>query len=239
MKNTFKRLIFSLLLFSCSCRHKVNFHPENERIWLHRANTIEKAKKYQYKYGGLEIDVYFNDSLETFVVMHDFNDLPQLTLKEWCDSLDNISQMGIWFDFKNLNADNSKNALRNLKKIRRKHHMKGKLYVESSSYKELQLFKKAGFLVSYYIPCFDPQKADSATYQHWKENIQNAIDDGISAISGYDYQYHFMKKEFPEQPKLVWTESEDSSWQARFINIMEADSLVDVMLLPLQKKNNH
>ena len=237
MKILFKLLIFNLLLITYACERKVDFHPENERIWLHRANTIQKAQRYQYQYGGLEIDVFFNDSLKTFVIKHNEDDIPELTLKKWCDSLDNISQIGVWFDFKNLNADNCDKALRNLKKIRRKYHMKGKLIVESSSHTELQKFKKAGFLVSFYIPCFNPwEGVDSVSYRCFKETIQDAIDDGVSAISGYDYQYHFMKKEFPGQTKLIWTESVDSSYQARVINTLTSDTLVDVILLPLQEK---
>ena len=43
----------------------------DNKIWLHRANSIEEAQRYQYEYGGLEIDVYYVDSLETFLIKHD------------------------------------------------------------------------------------------------------------------------------------------------------------------------
>lgn len=239
MKKVFKLLIICVLILSYSCTNKVDFHPENERIWLHRANSIEKARQYQYQYGGLEVDVFFNDSLQTFEIKHDPDEVPKLTLNEWCDALETISQTGVWFDFKNLNHDNCQQALRCLKEIRRRHHMKGRLYVESSSYDQLLPFQKEGFLVSYYIPDFNPWMEDSATYLPYTKFIQDAIDKGVNDISGFDYQYHFLKKTYPKQPKLIWTVSEDPAWQARFIETVSKDSLVEVILLPLVKDCDH
>ena len=102
----------------------------DSKIWLHRANSIEEAQRYQYEYGGLEIDVYYVDSLETFLIKHDLDAVSNLTMDEWCDALDNVSRLGLWFDFKNLNERNGEAALQAMISIRDKNHLNVKLYVE-------------------------------------------------------------------------------------------------------------
>lgn len=231
MKKTVTFLAIALLLGFASCN---NTQPgdNKDKIWLHRANTIEKARQFQHDYAGLEIDVHYVDSLKTFLIKHDAEDTCFLRLDDWCRAIENISRLGIWFDFKNLNAGNRDAALQNLISIRKKYHLDGKLYVESHAFKELAPFRSAGFLTSYYIPYFNPYTDDSAScYQHLPQ-IQDAINSGVDAISGYEFQYKFLKKEFPQQHKLIWTVSEKLDYQTQLINNIGGDSLVDVLLLP-------
>jgi len=231
MNSLIKPFAFLFLLSVMSCC-KPQPTVEENKIWLHRANSIEKAQHFQYEYGGLEIDVHYIDSLDTFIIKHDPDEPSTLSVNEWCEALDNVSNIGIWFDFKNLNEYNREDALKCLKKIRKKYHLNGKLYVESHAYNELQAFRDEGFRTSFYIPEFNPYQDDSATcYKHIPE-IQDAINSGVDAISGYEYQYKFMKKQFPNQTKLIWTVSEKPEYQSMVIKNIGSDSLVDVLLLP-------
>lgn len=224
-------LFLALLTISFSCKQQ-NVTPKNSKIWLHKANTIEKARHFQYDYPGLEIDVHYDDVLHTYLIKHDADDTTMLPIDTWCQSLDNISNLGLWFDFKNLNDDNRDDALKCLKDLRDRYHLKGKLYVESHAYNELKVFRNAGFLTSYYIPYFNPYTNDSVNSHLFRQKIQDAIDCGVDAISGYEFQYVFMKTEFPCQTKLIWCVSEDKDYVNRAINIIGRDSLVDVLLLP-------
>ena len=218
-----------LLHLASACNHPKD---SESRVWLHRANAIAKAQHFQYNYPGFEIDVHYNDSANAFLIKHDFDEYSTLTLDEWCAAVDNISNMGVWFDFKNLSAENRDAALNYLKDIRTKHHLQGKLYVESSMYSELPVFQEAGFKVSYYIPFFFPDEVDSAKYERFRNSIRNAIETGVNAISGYDFQYDFMKKEFPDHTKLIWTTSLDTVYHAQLVEKLNADRKVDVILIP-------
>ncbi|MBO4328126.1 MAG: hypothetical protein J5831_01795 [Bacteroidales bacterium] len=230
MRNALSSLLsFLLLLATCSTAPKP---PKNEKIWLHRANAVEKARRFQYDYPGFEIDLQYDDSLHTFFVKHDTDEPSCTTLDAWCDSLDNVSNMGLWFDFKNLNRSNRDEALECLKAIRQRHHLQGKLYVEASPYYDLKPFHEAGFLVSFYVPFFNPYRDDSATCCKHLPTIQDAIDSGVDAISGYEFQYLFLKAHFPDQTKLIWALSSDSAYLKQVIKGIGNDSLVDVLLLP-------
>ena len=223
--------LLCLLLFSTACSNKPEWSHDS-KIWLHKANNIEKAQHFQYDYAGLEIDLRYDDVQKTFFVKHDADEPSNTTLDDWCRALDNASNLGLWFDFKNLNESNCDEALDCLVKIRKKHHLKGKLYVESPSYNNLKAFHEAGFLVSFYIPYFNPYRDDSATCNKHLPTIQKAIDSGVDAISGYEFQYKFLKKHFPKQTKLIWTLSTDSAYLEQVIDQIGGDTLVDVLLLP-------
>ena len=226
-----------ITMIACNTKQETCTHEFQDRVWLHRANEIAKARYFQCKYEGLEIDVHFEDSLKTFIVKHDFGENikddrnPGYTIEEWCDSLSQISKISLWFDFKNLCPNNKESALCCLQGLREKYNMKGKIYVESNSYECLSIFRDAGFLVSYYIPYYE-LPIDSTTEMQVMSEIQNAIEQGeLTTISGYDYQYAFMKKYFPTIHKLLWVTSEDSNMQKNGLDILESDSLVDVLLL--------
>lgn len=220
-----------LLLAITACK-RPELPPDASRVWLHRVNSIEKAQRFQYDYPGFELDVHYCDSLHTFLIKHDADETSTLTLDAWCAAIDNISALGLWFDFKNLDSNNREAALACLRQLRDDFHLEGKLYVESPRYHELQAFKEAGFRVSYYIPFFLPQETDSALCQQYRNEIQNAILTGVTAISGYDFQYDFMKTEFPAQTKLIWTIDPDTVAHAALLRKLEPDTTVDVILLP-------
>lgn len=209
----------------------------DNKIWLHRANSIEEAQRYQYEYGGLEIDVYYVDSLETFLIKHDLDAVSNLTMDEWCDALDNVSRLGLWFDFKNLDERNGEAALQALISIRDKYHLNGKLYVESPQYQQLKAFRDAGFSTSFYIPYYYPALDDSVMYSQQLNKIQDAIDSGVDAISGNESQYEYLKTAFPTQTKLIWTINKDAEYQSDVIKNVGSDSLVDVLLLPVAQTN--
>ena len=230
MKLIFHSFIILILLMLTSSCTTTSVLPKNEKIWLHRANRIEKAKLFQYTYPGLEIDIVFDDTTGTFLVKHEANEPSNTTLDQWCQAVDHCSELGIWFDFKNLNANNRDAALTCLQQLRQRHHLHGKLYVESPAYPHLELFQEAGFLVSYYIPDFNPCQ-DNGGLQHLA-TIQDAIDHGVDAISGSELQYEFMKKHFPNQTLLIWTINTDLEYQRKLIDSIANDSLVEVLLLP-------
>lgn len=229
MKKTL--LYITILLGAIACKPQTTT-TDHLQVWLHRANSIEKAQFFQGQYRGLEIDVYYIDSLNMFLVKHNVDDTTTLTLDHWCGALDQISRLGIWFDFKNLSSLNCKSALRCLTDLRDKYELQGMLIVESTAYDALPSFRKAGFQDSYYIPPFDPETVDSIQYQQYVEKIQDAILSGVTHLSGYDYQYDFMKREFPEQRKLLWTLNRQAHYQDKLIEKIGGDTLVDVLLVP-------
>lgn len=236
---------FSILVFLCftcliSCKKSSNTcsreYPDG--VWLHRANEIAKAQYFQCKYEGLEIDVHFDDSLKTFIIKHDFGNNakddrnPGYPIEMWCDSLSRISEINLWFDFKNLSQSNKIDALKCLQNLRKKYSMNGKIYVESNAHECLSIFQDSGFNTSYYIPYYE-LPIDSVSENRVISEIANAVEhSNLVTISGYDYQYPLMKTNFPTLRKLLWVDNDDMKRQEAALHILETDSLVDVLLLP-------
>lgn len=220
-------LLISLLsVISCG-KHKMN-----PKIWLHRSNNIAKAQYFEDKYAGLELDVHFVDSLNMFIIKHDMEESSTITLDNWFASLKNPSRLGVWLDFKNLNNDNKERAVNVLKMMRQKYNLRGKIYVESWNANSLDVFKKEGFKTSFYIPCDNPGKLDGEGLAKLENKIQKVIENNdVDAISGYYFQYEFMRDKFPQRNKLIWYECDNQEIKDFYIDIANNDDNVEILLV--------
>lgn len=214
------------LIASCSTNN-INHTPRkdlNPKIWLHRANDPAKAKFFQYKYSGMEIDVYYDATLNNFIIQHDEDENSRITLDEWLSSIENPSDLGIWLDMKNLSKENKKSAVEKLIQIKNTFNLNGKIYVESDNCSELDIFEKENFHTSYYIPWY---AADSIA-----DSIRNSIEKyNLKTISGYYDKYDFMKRQFPEINKLIWYHKNDSATRSYYINLANNEEKIDVLLV--------
>ena len=117
-----RKVITLTIFFFCLCLSCQQANMESclsEKIWLHRANNINKAKYFQEKYAGIEIDITFVDSLKTFLVQHGggLKEDNIVTLEQWFNEIENANKLGFWLDFKNLNDKNKNTALNELNRI--------------------------------------------------------------------------------------------------------------------------
>jgi len=202
------------------------------KVWLHRANDIAKAQYFQDKYAGLEVDVHFVDTLNTFVVQHDFGANSTLRLEEWFASLDNRSNLGFWIDFKNLDKGNMRASAKEMARLRKNYKLKNRIIVESSNAECLKAFKKIKFCTSYYIPFAYPDSDGQEKMQTITDEIRENIKKyDLKTISGYFFQYQFMKDSFPEMRKLIWYEHYDTTARNYYITLANEDEKTDVILV--------
>lgn len=220
---------FCLVLYSCS---KQPDYLYGEKVWVHRANEMGKARALQYQYAGLEVDVFYDVEHKCFMIKHDVNEEPLLSLNQWLDSLENRSRIGLWLDLKNLTPENKTDIAKELLHIKGQYRLKGKIIVESMSYDCLKDIEKQGFDISYYIPPFNPEEEDSLLLVQMKDSITRVTSQyRMPTISGYYYQYDFMKTNFPSLHKLLWYHPYDENVRNRYIGIAQSDPMVDVLLI--------
>ncbi len=178
----------------------------NSKAWAKAIDSVIAIKNMDTKTGGFEVDVYFDNTINSFYVYHDSAGMSTIKIEEILDvyKTRNLSA-SIWFDFKNLNSANYDKALHAFVAIRGKYNLENKMIIESTNIKYLPVFCENGFYTSYYTPYFNPYLL--------KENDLNKIIDSISnnlkiypvsALSGYYFQYPFLKKYFPNYPVLTW-----------------------------------
>ena len=231
MRKIFEIITVVLAVSALSCQ------PQERpfKVWLHRANDIAKAQYFQDKYAGLEVDVHFVDSLDTFVVQHDFGANSKVRLDDWFASIDNRSNLGFWIDFKNLNYGNMEASAKEMARIRETYKLKKTVIVESSSAGCLKAFEDLNFRTSYYIPFAYTNTLNHEKLQAFTDRIRDSVKKHeLKTISGYFFQYQFMKDSFPEMRKLIWYEHYDTVERNSYIRLANEDDKTDVILVAVK-----
>lgn len=221
-------VVFALAMLAVSCESP-------SKVWLHRANDIAKARYYQDQYSGLEVDVHFVDSLNTFIVKHGFSEVSDTRLEDWFASIERRRRLGFWIDFKNLDEHNAEPSAIELARLRRKFGLRKTIIVESAHPECLQAFKDRGFRISYYIPFEVPEWLNHEQLQKLTDSIGDYVKMyDLKTISGYWFQYQFMKDSFPEMRKLIWYELYDTAVRNHYINLAIEDDNTDVILVAVE-----
>lgn len=229
MKKIFGIIAIFLTVFICSCTKP---SEKSSKVWLHRANNVAKAQYFQDKYAGLEVDVHFVDSLNTFIIKHDFDEQSDRRLESWFASLEKRSKLGFWIDFKNLDYGNMEAAAKEMARLRETYNLQGMIIVESSNAGCLKAFDDLNFRTSYYIPFEYPDRIGEEKLQKLTNSIRDKIEKyDLTTISGYFFQYQFMKDSFPEMRKLIWYELYDPEVRNKYIREVNEDANTDVILV--------
>lgn len=130
---------------------------QSSRIFPHRVNSIGKLKDiWNDGFRSLEVDILFGyKGRQIFQVGHDSGTVGE-TLETFLSSINQEEIERIWFDFKNLNINNYKAALKRLEYLNKKFNIKDKIILETGTkdffFKE---FKKNQWHTSYYLPTGD------------------------------------------------------------------------------------
>lgn len=121
-----------------------------QRIWLHRTNSIEKLNEFADEYKGFECDVILRgDSL--LDVTHD-EPVSYGVLAEQFFPLLQQNDRHLWFDFKNLNHSNAEVALGLFEQWCNKYGVdKKRLVIEGNDTDAFALFHNQGFYTAYYV----------------------------------------------------------------------------------------
>ncbi len=205
----------------------------NDKIWLHRVNSVEKMKKYQYSYTGLEIDVHYDFFRKFFYVSHDEDASVNLSIEHLFQSLQSTSDHYFWIDYKNLNNENREESLNLLMNIAKKYEIPhSHIVVESSETECLSVFSENGFQTSYYLPRCNPYTASKESMLKLAKEIDGRLQKSkVNYVSAYYYEYAFIKFYFPETNMLLWY-TRDNPLKAFFVkNKLEKDDKVKVILL--------
>jgi len=216
--------------------------PENGSIlnntnkdWKKGVNTIERLNSLNVDQSGFECDVYFNIKKNIFEVYHDWNKSTRLALEELLSQYKKQKlTAGIWLDFKNLDDSNSVASLDYLIGLKNKFGLRQKILVESGRADLLTSFADSGFFTSYYTPMFNPYKINDAETKLWVDSISSVIKSSkLSALSGYYFQYPFLKFYFPDYPVLIWASNDRFSLVNWLFNRkILADKTVFISLSP-------
>lgn len=201
--------------------------------WVKAVNSPVLMQALDTATAGLEMDIYFDKTLNKFFVYHDSSNVSTQTLEEQLEIYKSRKLMAsIWLDFKNLSDNNENNALQKLVLLRNYYHLQNKLIVESPNIKNLNSFCNNDFYTSFYVPFFNPYLMDEAAIISEIDSISSLLNaHKVSALSGYYFQIPMLKKFFPTANLLTWVETSGFSLVAPVFNYqLMAEEQIKIVL---------
>lgn len=196
-----------------------------DKIWLHRCNSIEKLYEKYAEYPNIEVDVIFRDSL-VFDVTHDANTSFGLSLNSYFAFMQNKAGK-IWLDVKNLTSINKIAMFSALEKLVADYNLsKKRLIIESPDWESLNLFTQNGYYTSYYLTYDDPSDLDDNEITHYIEQLQKIVDSqAICALSFPGDWYTTIKEKLNRHVDLL-------TWEHR-------STQVEILLSPSGREMLH
>ena len=181
----------------------------DDKVWVHRANSVERAVLMAKDYKGLEIDVVYDSTGRYFDVGHPPEPSAGISLEHVLLAIPDVSSHFFWLDFKNLSEANTTESCEVLVSLARRFNIIRNTIVESPNPKALSCLTEAGFYTSYYLFAeldFDDVRVMSGEQltQYYKEVQTNLLGATVNAVSA-DYRYlPFIEKYVPDRDILLW-----------------------------------
>jgi len=197
-------LVVVLLLYRLS-PYKLEFLGHYNKIWAHRANSIEKLRSALDYYKGVELDLVYHEQENFLDVNHPPVESVHLEFENYIAALDNQKYPFLWLDIKNLRKENAKSIFAKLEHIFTKaNYPLQNILIETRHPEALPIFTNAGYKTSYYLPAF-LAKRDTVLLKNTIERIKKTLEEQPNiAISTSHKDYHIIKEHFPEHRKYVW-----------------------------------
>ena len=206
---------------------------QNSKNWIKGIDNEIAMKNLPSNTDGFEIDVYFDTTIHSFYVYHDSANISSVTVDDLLDIYQRRNlTASIWFDFKNLDYYNHEQSLKVFIGLREKYGLKNKMIIETSHINYLNSFCENGFFTSYYTPYFNPYELSEKERVKIIDTISNNLKlYPVSALSGYYFQYPFLKKYYPGYPILTWAEKNNFSLVSVIFNhYLKKDPQVKIIL---------
>tara|TARA_B100000676_G_scaffold306604_1_gene363166 strand:+ start:86 stop:784 length:699 start_codon:yes stop_codon:yes gene_type:complete len=199
------RLLLSLVLFAPSLYAEMPAfdYPDSKR-WLHRANTVDKARGGLERYPGIEVDVVYYQGVDRFDVRHRFFAMPSgLTLDRLLAELD--GQPRVWVDFKNATWWNAPFAARRLVVLAQRHGLAGRILVEAKNARISARMSAEGVPVSLWLQDLDAESTPDRLLQRVGD-IRAALDRYEIGIVSAPHRYApLLAEHFTDFRAHVWT----------------------------------
>lgn len=211
-------LVVGILFLNYCFRNKVltSFVDYNnqQKKWVHKG-FLKSGESYSSNrlieilergIEGVEIDVFYSESLDKFIVSHDFPIQDTIFLEEYLTPTAN--KLKYWFDLKNLKNVDVELVIKAFFNINKKFNLNNQFIIESKDASKLAMLTDEGFYTCFWIAT--PAKSDWFKYSYF--SIKNKL-----SICYYDYSaismpyYKYKSKEYNEYKHLpiqTWVDIE-------------------------------
>ena len=211
-----------------------------DRLWLHRANSLEKWQEFSALYPNAEIDITVREGA-VLDVTHDEPVSFGLCADRYIQALAHNDRR-LWLDIKNL-PPNATRVIERLDSMLALAQVdRTRLIIESDNAEALGLFKQRGYYTSYYVRYDNPSQLTPAELATALNQLRKVVDSGqVSALSFPIHWYATLHEQLhrPEIDLLTWDHHTHQwtflllPWKRTLLN----DPQVKVILL--KKKGSH
>ena len=198
-------ILFVLAFLYHISPYKLEFLGHYDKIWAHRANSVEKLHSALQHFNGVELDLIYDIEADFLDVNHSNTTSIGLKFEDYFDTLDKTQYPLLWLDIKNLNKKTGNDILAKLLQIfwKRDYPLQNVL-IETRYPDVLPLFTKEGFKTSYYLP-YDLRNRDEDALHATILKIKKFLEEQPTiGISTNHKDYHIIKEHFPDRRKYIW-----------------------------------
>lgn len=173
--------------------HEIGKHQD--KIWLHRCNSLEKLYEMENDYLNIEVDVVIR-SREILDITHDPDTSFQLELENYFTYLQGNTRK-MWIDIKNLTPENAFVVQKRLDTLLTRYHIgKERLIIESSCWQALASFTRHRFYTSLYVTYNKPSRLSRSEITQCIGKLQEIVDRNVvQALSFPGWWYSTIKNQ--------------------------------------------
>lgn len=201
----------ALLIYGCSAW--IASREPNEKIWLHRCNSIEKYHEKNKQFSNVEVDIIYRGN-GIFDVTHDADTSFYLKIDPYLKEIgDNDNK--IWLDIKNVSDSNCVEMCASLERLCRKYGVdKEQLIIEGGNWKALRIFTENDFYTSYYVLFPAPQKLEEEEIEQYVDSLEYiAATHSVDALSFPGWWYRDIKDNLNSSIDLLTWMHRNTKWQ--------------------------
>lgn len=134
--------------------YKLDEENALQRVIPSIVNSVGKLKQmWQDGYRGFEVDVYYKESRDCFIVGHDAATMGNMCFVDFISHVDSRQATKIWMDLKNLPSSNIDKIIARLKYLEKTTGLREEFIIESHTVKDdFSRISRAGYHTSYYLP---------------------------------------------------------------------------------------
>ena len=227
-------LCLTAILCSWAIYAYIEIGEYQDKLWLHRANSLEKWREKADAYPNAEVDLIFWKG--KFHVAHDTADITVLTIDEYFKEMPNCKGH-LWLDIKNLSKNNAIVALHELDSLCSEYNVdKSRLILESDNESALSHFThQGGYFTSYYVKAPRPSELSEEERKEVIYQLEQVVHHGnVSALSFPHHWYKDISSRLKSDiPLLTWDHHTGewlfhaSFWKHKMLN----DDRVKVILV--------
>ena len=177
-----------------------------DRLWLHRANSLEKWQEFAALYPNAEIDITVREGA-VLDVTHDEPVSFGLSADRYIQALAHNDRR-LWLDIKNLTPPNAPRIIERLDSMLALAQAdRRRLIIESDNAEALGMFKQRGYNTSYYVRYDNPSQLTPAELAAALSQLRKVADSGqVSALSFPIHWYATLHEQLhrPDIDLLTW-----------------------------------